>query len=264
MKSVKPLLFLFVLAALPGTALAQDLRAAHKTIVESTVLLEDPTGGWGTGWIVEIAGQKMIVTNRHVATAKEKLSWNLSRRRIFNVHYYRGSEVHRAKPAFTSKEVDFAVFQVLDSKQIPVPGLTLNERALVRGERVVIAGHPASPDTDAEVRAFLARHGISMGTAAQRSLRFVTTEGVVAGYLNAATSKGSGARGNICGAGSNCLVLDAESEAGFSGSAIVDSEGTVVGLLWGGWPGTSLTLAVHSKVLASRLKQVARLIAKSK
>jgi S1-C subfamily serine protease len=93
--------------------------------------------------VTELDGVRVVITNRHVVQEIHRL----------DVTYADGVEatglvVHR------SRTLDVAV--VAPAQDVHVPPLPVGHRPLVRGERVVLAGHPGG-------------------------MRFITSEGVVAG-----------------------------------------------------------------------------------
>jgi S1-C subfamily serine protease len=107
---------------------------------------------------------------------------------------------------------------------IDAPPLEVASQDLVRGERVVLGGNPGG-------------------------LAFITTEGVVAGVI-----LGTALSDAACGVGNNCIVLDTEAEPGSSGGPVVDEAGHVIGMLWGVYMGTSLSMTIHGRTLATELR----------
>lgn len=130
-------------------------------------------------------------------------------------------ELMHGDVVWMSARIDLAV--IVPERQPDVPALPVGSGALIRGERVVLGGNPGG-------------------------LSFVTTEGVVAGVLH-----GSRLSDAACGEGNNCVIVDAESEPGSSGGPIVDADGRVVGMLWGIYAATSLSIGLHASTLASEL-----------
>ena len=162
------LVCLCLLSALSGrsTARAQaaapDLRAAHAMCARSMVRIEGMDGTYGSGWVVELAGELYVVTNRHVVTGQVDL-WV----------WFDASAGSLASIAYVSTAIDLAVVRVVGV--IPVEPLRFVSGRVVRGERVVIGGNPGG-------------------------LSFITTEGVVAGFdagTDAAALAGCN-RGNEC------------------------------------------------------------------
>ena len=190
----------------------EDLRAAHQLAHRSTVLVTSPLGE-GAGWIAELDGTRLVVTNRHVVQELHGV----------RVHFSDGSEdlglvVHR------SRTIDVAL--VVVSNPIPIPPLPMARGGLMRGERVVLGGHPGG-------------------------MHFITSEGVIAG-----AAAGLVETDRACGVGRNCVVIDAETHFGNSGGPVVDRNGNCLGMVWGGVRATSFTLAVHAETMAEELSRV--------
>lgn len=200
---------------------ATDLRHAHDRTVRGMVRLEREDGSVGTGWVAEMAGRRVVVTNAHVVEGVLRLR---------AVPY--GGDPVLAHVRVISTHIDLAILlpeselMTTDSVTgdlIPVPLLIVGSGPLVRGQRVVLGGNPGG-------------------------LHFITTEGVVAGVVtNTRVSN------QACGIGHNCVVLDTEGEPGCSGGPVVDAEGRVIGMLWGVYSGSSLSIAIHSETLREEL-----------
>ncbi len=130
-----------------------------------------------------------------------------------------------AHARFVSDRIDLAV--LLTEEPLTAPALEVSDAALVRGERVVLGGNPGG-------------------------LAFITTEGVVAGVVTGTLLSDA-----ACGEGNNCIVLDTEAEPGSSGGPVVDQQGHVIGMLWGVYNGTSLSMTIHGTTLATELATAA-------
>ena len=215
---------LALLAALTaGAAHAQDLRAVHRAAAASLVYVVVP-GGSGSGFIAEVGGTRVVVTCEHVVGAANG--------RPYEVQYYDGTR-DTATVAWVSRHVDLALLVPAHEGLTP-PALPLAGRDPVRGERVVLAGHPALMQSGHE-------HGV---------LRFATSEGVVAGAVSEHDVPGASLQ---CGEGHNCVLLDAQSDRGSSGGPVLDVHGSVLGMLWGGSDGTSFSIALHAATLHDEL-----------
>ncbi len=200
---------------------ATDLRHAHDRCVRAMVRLEREDGRVGSGWVAELAGRRVVVTNAHVVEGVLRLR---------AVPY--GGEPVLAHVRVISTHIDLAILvpeselmttDGVTGELIPVPLLEIGSGPLVRGQRVVLGGNPGG-------------------------LHFITTEGVVAGVV-AHTPNSDQA----CGEGHNCVVLDTEAEPGCSGGPIIDAEGRVIGMLWGVYAGSSLSIAIHAETLREEL-----------
>jgi len=205
-----------------------DLRIAHDRCVRSLVRVERNDGAVGSGWVAELAGQRVVVTNAHVVAGV----------RAVRVHPYVGEAV-LAQVRYVSPNIDLAV--LIPERELtsvnaagltrPVMALAVGSGGLVRGERVVLGGNPGG-------------------------LFFITTEGVVAGVVSDTHDSDQ-----ACGQGHNCVVLDSEGELGSSGGPIVDHAGRVIGMLWGVYTGASLSIAIHASTLQRELDLAALALA---
>lgn len=186
-----------------------DLRAAHDRCIRALVRIDRTDGNVGSGWIAELGPNKYVVTNAHVVEGESALWIEFSdgTGRVANVVY-------------VSSRIDLALLEVPGG--IAAPSLPFVTGGVVRGERVVIGGHPGG-------------------------LTFITSEGVVAG-----TVTGTPLSVMACGR-SECLVLDAEAEPGSSGGPAVDHQGRVIGMLWGVYNGASFSIAIPAETLAAEL-----------
>jgi S1-C subfamily serine protease len=213
-----------------GASPPGDLRTAHDRCVRSLVRIQREDGGIGSGWIAELAGQHVVVTNAHVVAGV----------RTVRVFAYRGEGV-LAHVRYVSSNIDLAV--VVPEAELgaandegtvqPAPALEVaSVAALVRGERVVLGGNPGG-------------------------LYFITTEGVVAGVVSDTHDSDE-----ACGTGHNCVVLDGEGELGSSGGPVVDASGRVIGMLWGVYTGSSLSIAIHASTLQRELDLAALALAR--
>lgn len=191
-------------APAPAAAGGRDLRRLHERVVYATVLITTPRIT-ATGWLLAQSGRPLVITNAHVANAIGALS-------RATVSFYAGSERApvevQATRTFVSRTIDLGILR-LDADAPPTarPLVLRTTTTVVRGERIVLGGNPAT-----------GQGGV---------LPFQTTEGVVTGQI---------ARSDYaqCGPGRNCVVVDAASFAGSSGGPAVNVEGELVGMLWGG------------------------------
>ncbi|MBX3250215.1 MAG: trypsin-like peptidase domain-containing protein [Myxococcales bacterium] len=204
----------------------RELVIAHATAARATVLVMRPNArrtavaNTGTGWVTSLAGLKVIITNRHVVG-------NAS---VVGLQYHDG-DTAAGDVLHVSTHIDMAV--ILPREPPSAPSLRFSPGGNpLRGERVVLCGHPLG------------------------FLRWVTTEGVVAGVAQDLPVPGD----NPCGDGQSCVLLDAQAARGASGGPVVDRGGYVIGMVWGVIPGTNLTLAIHTDALARELLVVEGLV----
>lgn len=199
-----------------------ELTDAHATAARATALVLRPNPrrtaveNSGTGWVTALAGIKVVITNRHV----------VSHASVVLLQFHDGQAM-AGDVLHVSSAIDMAVILPREPPNAPALRFPPGGNPL-RGERVVLCGHPLG------------------------FLRWVTTEGVVAGVASDLPMQGE----NPCGDGQSCVLLDAEAERGVSGGPVVDRAGYVIGMVWGVIPGTSLTLAIHTDVLARELMLV--------
>lgn len=179
---------------------AQDLRGIHERAAFSTVRIETRAGALGTGWLLaQNVPRPVVITNQHVV---ERAGAPIT------VMHYVGSSGGTVETAATvqwvSRSIDLAIIRLDADPPASARALTLESGDLVRGERVVLGGNPGG-------------------------LLFQTTEGVITGHFPAGVHAAS-----RCGAGRNCVVVDAASFGGSSGGPAINARGNVVGMLWGG------------------------------
>ncbi len=144
-------LWILVCFAAPAAAQAPseaplDMREVHDRCVRSMVRIERPDGQFGSGFVTDVAGRRVIVTNAHVADGADPL----------RIVLYDGTQL-LAHARFVSSRIDMAV--LVTEEPVHAPALEVSDAALVRGERVVLGGNPGG-------------------------LAFITTEGVVAGVVS--------------------------------------------------------------------------------
>lgn len=196
-----------------------ELTDAHATAARATALVLRPNPrrtaveNSGTGWVTALAGIKVVITNRHV----------VSHASVVLLQFHDGQAM-AGDVLHVSSAIDMAVILPREPPNAPALRFPPGGNPL-RGERVVLCGHPLG------------------------FLRWVTTEGVVAGVASDLPMQGE----NPCGDGQSCVLLDAQAARGVSGGPVVDRTGYVIGMVWGVIPGTSLTLAIHTDVLAREL-----------
>lgn len=174
----------------------------------------------------------MVVTNRHVVRQRGRVE----------VGFYQGSEGRTATVyanlVAASQQVDLSVLRLDADPPGTARALEIEEGDVVRGERVVLGGNP-------------------------NEMRFQTSEGVVTGHVPD--------RRRECGPGRNCIAIDASSFVGSSGGPVLNREGRVVGMLWGGPGGRAgrtvrgvpvwlqnptFAFAIHCQVLREELPRI--------
>lgn len=179
-----------------------EARAIHERAVRATVVVKT-RHGLGTGWLIENP-TPVIVTNRHVIDGS---------RGSVKLGFYQGSGDRRlwmeGRVVYRSDKIDLALIKPREALPEGTHQLRVSSSRIVRGDRVVLAGHP----------------GLSPG---EDALFFQTTEGVLTGV----TPEVRGFR--ACGERRNCLVIDSASFHGGSGGPALGPDGEVVGMLWGG------------------------------
>ncbi|MCA9615736.1 MAG: trypsin-like peptidase domain-containing protein [Myxococcales bacterium] len=188
------------------TARAVELRSLHELAVFATVRIQVGTS-WGTGWLLAQSGRPLVVTNRHVV--EEAL------RAPVRVQFYQGTDRPPvevvARVLHRSERIDLAVLRLeADAPPTARPIPMHTDTTVVRGERIVLGGNPST---------------VIGGEAT--FLPFQTTEGVVTGHV-------ANPLFEPCGAGRNCVVVDAASMQGSSGGPALNLDGRLVGMLWGG------------------------------
>lgn len=212
-----------------------DLRTTHSRAVASLVLLSGANGvtedgrvtyNKGSGWVARgRSGRKVIVTNRHVVS-----NW-VGQRGVacFFPGESRG-DCTEAHVAFIATQSDLAIVYVaFRGAHDRIPPLSLGE-GVRYGDPVVISGHP-------------------------QEMRFQATRGVITGIHNL---PGSG----TCG-GQACYVADAYSLNGMSGGPVLNSQGLVIGMIFGIMYsdttlriGSSFSVIVPSAVIGQILDQI--------
>lgn len=227
---------------LPVQSQDSDLRSVHDAAVFSTVRIA-LGGGRGTGWLLRQSGRPLILTNRHVVP--------LARGQA-RVGYYQGSgrpmARGTARAVYVSDSIDLSILVPDDDLPSTVRALELETEDIVRGERIVLAGHP-------------------------NDLLFQTSEGVVTGRLpeHDLTRR--------CGRSRNCVTVDAAAFQGSSGGPAVNRRGRVVrvvGMLWAlprlrdtrGAPlwvvNPTFAVLIHAHVLNEELNNVRRRLRRSR
>ncbi len=187
--------------ALPAAAQErEDLRELHELATYATVIVRH-RDVVGAGWLLAQNGPRpIVVTARHVVESP--------RQRSYEIEYYRGASdaplTARARLAFVSRQIDLAFLTLEEDAPASARTLHLESADVVRGERVIVAGHPGG-------------------------LWFQTTEGVVTGATPQLTVGEYG-----CGSHRNCVVVDAAAFHGSSGGPAINARGHVVGMLFAG------------------------------
>jgi S1-C subfamily serine protease len=209
-------------SAPPTASSPPDLRSVHEHCVRSMVRIERPDGAFGSGFVAALRSSSDTsepLADRRVIVTNAHVAEGVDPLRVV---LYDGQTV-LAHVRYLSDRIDLAV--LVTEEPISAPPLEVVSGALVRGERVVLGGNPGG-------------------------LFFITTEGVVAGVIT-----GTPLSDQACGPGNNCIVLDTEAEPGSSGGPVVDEEGRVIGMLWGVYTGTSLSVTIHGQTLATELER---------
>lgn len=198
-----------------------DLRSVHEHCVRSMVRIERPDGAFGSGFVAVLrsSGDSTdALADRRVVVTNAHVAEGIDPLRVV---LYDG-QVVIAHVRYVSARIDLAI--LVTEEPLEAPPLEVASGALVRGERVVVGGNPGG-------------------------LGFITTEGVVAGVIS-----GTPLSDRACGQGNNCILLDAEAEPGSSGGPVIDEQGRVIGMLWGVYTGTSLSVTIHGQTLATELE----------
>ncbi|MCB9604552.1 MAG: trypsin-like peptidase domain-containing protein [Sandaracinus sp.] len=188
-------------------ARAVELRPLHELAVFATVRIQVSSSRWGTGWLLAQSGRPVVITNQHVVDG--------AARAPIRVLFYQGTDNAPvevvARVARVSQRIDLAVLRLeADPPATARPIRMRTDTTVVRGERVVLGGNPST---------------FINGEATY--LPFQTSEGVVTGHIASRAFE-------QCGAGRNCVVVDAASMHGSSGGPAFNLDGQLVGMLWGG------------------------------
>jgi S1-C subfamily serine protease len=215
------------LAAGRGRAQEADLTSVHDLAVHAIVRIQNDSAfgsNVGAGWLLQQTpgARPVVLTVGHVVAGT----------RTVEIQFYQGSAASvvrgTGRVAYHSRRIDLAVV-TLDADPPPsARALSLEPGDLLRGQRVVLGGHP-------------------------HDLPFQTTEGVVTGVMPDETA--ASAR---CGDGRNCVIVDAASFGGSSGGPALDRAGRVVGMLWAG-PGSDSGFAflIHVRTIEAELASIA-------
>jgi S1-C subfamily serine protease len=203
------------------------MRSVHEHCVRSMVRIERPDGAFGSGFVAAlhaVGDASEPLGGRRVIVTNAHVAEGVDPLRIV---LYDG-QVVLGHVRYLSSRIDLAI--LVTEEPIDAPPLEVASGALVRGERVVLGGNPGG-------------------------LAFITTEGVVAGVVS-----GTPLSDSACGPGNNCVLLDAEAEPGSSGGPVVDEQGRVIGMLWGVYSGTSLSVTIHGQTLATELETAGQVL----
>lgn len=223
-------------------ATAQDgprertLPVLFDDVVHTMVRIEVGTQS-GTGWLLQQSTRPLVVTNKHVVQQGQ----------VHRVEFYQGTNAHsvviNARVVLVSEDIDLAILRLERDPPASAQAHALRMNTTIRrGERIVLGGNPAVPGG---------------------FLPFQTTAGVVTGHV---TGQGFEA----CGAGRNCVVIDAASLGGSSGGPAFNMQGELVGMLWGGptqqvrsvvggvVQNPSFSYLIHARTLAVELRRFER------
>jgi serine protease Do len=172
-----------VVQTLQGELRAEDLGAT--ILLVRTVGCTPAQGGSGSGFVADLGGGPVIVTNRHVVEGTRQVG----------VRALDGSAIHRVSQVLVSDRADVAVLQVAEPDALP-PAMVLADRGVGPGDEVRLVGFPAarpftSSGTVVRVRPDQLLLDLEVRPGASGS-PVVTGDGQVVGQVFAVTAGGRG------------------------------------------------------------------------
>lgn len=193
--------------SLQQAAARVDFQAIHRTRNPAVAMIwvEFDDGAVETGTAFAVTGDGVLITNRHALFGAE----GNRRPRRLAVQFSNSAQVWRAQTLGASADADLAALRVLgivgNVPTIPVPG-RVDARV---GDPVAVIGFPLGTDLPMRAR------------GEQNIVRTTLTAGTVSKALQ------------------DLLQIDGYGAPGASGSPIFDASGTLLGVLYGGEPGSN-------------------------
>jgi S1-C subfamily serine protease/pSer/pThr/pTyr-binding forkhead associated (FHA) protein len=204
-----------------------DYRGIHQTNNRAVAMLwaEFAPGDVTTGTTFAVAGDGLMVTNRHVVYGPD----GARRPRRLAVQFTNSAQVWRAQVVAASPDEDIAIIRVEGIVGaipfVPVPDTAV---AAEPGDPVAIIGFPFGTD-------------LPMRSAGEPNLvRTTLTAGTLSKVLP------------------DLLQIDGFGAQGASGSPVFNRDGTLLGVLYGGEPGTAgrVVYAIPVKYVTALLTQL--------
>jgi S1-C subfamily serine protease len=193
--------------SLQQAAARVDFQAIHRArnLAVAMIWVEFEDGAVETGTAFAVTADGVLITNRHVLAGAD----GTRRARRLAVQFSNSAQVWRATALGASREADVAALRVQGIVGA-VPTIPLPERVDTRpGDPVAVIGFPLG--TDLPMRA----------QGEQNLVRTTLTAGTVSKALQ------------------DLLQIDGYGAPGASGSPIFDASGALLGVLYGGEPGSN-------------------------
>jgi S1-C subfamily serine protease len=193
--------------SLQQAAARVDFQAIHRArnLAVAMIWVEFDDGTVETGTAFAVTRDGVLITNRHVLVGAD----GTRRARRLAVQFSNSAQVWRAAALGTSRDADLAALRV-QGVVGAVPTIPLPERVDTRpGDPVAVIGFPLG--TDLPMRA----------QGEQNLVRTTLTAGTVSKALQ------------------DLLQIDGYGAPGASGSPIFDASGALLGVLYGGEPGSN-------------------------